>query len=241
MHEIDLNEVAKNYSSSQKIWQLEDKWHIYNYHKISQFLKQKYFQNYYQNKLILNAGSGGQNYDFPEDNMYHFDLVDINIKDKKNYSTGNIESLPYSNDLFDMILCVGEVINYSDAFKSITEFSRVLKTGGQLILEYESSKTLEFICKKEFNASSVITETFFQGRPERIWYYSENHINNILKEMGFEIIMIERFHILSILAYRITKSSNYSVKFAKLDKLARHIPWIKGCASNVIILARKVM
>lgn len=240
MQKIDLNEVAKKYHSRQQIWEPNDKWHLYNHEKIGQFLNQINLKDSLQNKLILNAGSGGQGYDLPENNMYHFDLVDVNIKDKKNYSIGNIESLPYANGFFDMVLCVGEVINYCDAFKSIHEFSRVLKMGGELILEYESSRTLELIFRKEFNTSSVITQTFFQGRPEMLWYYSENYINSILNEVGMEIVKIERFHILSILVYRITQSSNFSVKFATLDAIARNIPGIKGCASNVIICARKI-
>ncbi len=240
MDSLDTNEIAKKYQLRKDIWPLEDKWHRYNHYKISSFIRKNYPGPTSNDKLILNAGSGGQGYGFDESNMYHFDLVDTNIKEKKYFTVGNIESLPYKDQSFDVILCVGEVLNYTDAFRSILEFSRVVKVGGELVLEFESSKTLELLFKPEFNATSTIVDTFFQGKAEKIWYYSEDYILAVLQDFGFEIKKIERFHTLSILVQRLTNSPNFSVKFACLDYLVRYIPWLNGCASNVILKAQKI-
>ncbi len=239
MQEIDQNDVINNYSSDQEIWQNEDKWHQYNFSEIKKFLlptRDKYSNT---NTIILNAGSGGQNYGFNEVQMYHIDIVDAKIKEKVNYIVGDIQQLPYVADFFNLVLCVGEVINYCDAQKSISEFARVLKIGGEVIIEYESSRTLELIFKKEFNSSSVIINTFYRGKQEKIWYYSESYISNLLSTYGFEITRIDRFHLLSIFVYRITKSQNFAAKFSKLDSVIKLIPWINKCASNVILTAVK--
>lgn len=239
MQKIDLDEVAKKYNSRQTIWHDTDKWHIYNYNQIQNFIEQVEYDHLASEKKILNAGSAGQNYGLPEDKMYHIDLVGTNIAEKKYWAVGNIEKLPYDEMFFDLAICVGEVINYTDAAKAISEFSRVLKNGGEIILEYESSNTLELLLKPEFNASSVIVDTFFQGQSEKIWYFSDKYVERLLTEYGFEIINVHRFHILSILVYRLTQSSNFSVKFACLDKFSRYLPGVRNCASNVILRAKK--
>ncbi len=238
MSKIDPDEVARNYNNQDPIWQKEDKWHIYNFKKIQQYLEA--IKDDCHGKLILNAGSAGESYGFPEDKMIHFDLIDLKIKNKKLYLTGNIESLPFQNNYFDLIICVGEVINYCDAAKSINEFSRIMKIFGEVVIEFESSRSLELIFTKQFNASSIIRKTFYQGRQEKIWYYSEIYILNLLRAAGLEPNRTERFHMLSILVYRITKSPNFAAKFTWLDKIIHYIPFLNQCASNVIITAKKI-
>ena len=46
--------------------------------------------------------------------------------------------LPFAENSIDNILCVGSVLNYCDAIAAISEFNRVFKYNGHLILEYES-------------------------------------------------------------------------------------------------------
>lgn len=53
--------------------------------------------------------------------------------------------LPFAENSIDNILCVGSVLNYCDAIAAISEFNRVLKYNGHLILEYESSWGFEYI------------------------------------------------------------------------------------------------
>lgn len=239
MDRIDLNEVAKSYDLIQNIWPINDKWHTYNQQQIVNSLKHAGLLSIPNESKILNAGSGGSAYSMNESNMYHVDLAASKIINKKHCHVGNIESLPYDNCFFDVIICVGEVVNYCDAPKVILEFSRVLKKDGILILEYESTNTLELIFRKEFNCPRLLWETFYQGHPEWIWYYSDDYIINLLSIYSFNVLNNYQFHILSILVYRFTHNPNFSYYFSFFDPICRLLPWIRRYGSNTIILARK--
>ena len=60
----------------------------------------------------------------------------------------------------DFILCVGSVINYTDALCTIQEFSRILNSGGYLILEFENSYSFEYFLTNSFKKKANIVNTF---------------------------------------------------------------------------------
>ena len=161
MDSLDASAIASKYNSLNKIWDEEDKWHSWTFKRINQYISKvrKQYSNHYS-LIILNAGSGGNSYGFDGETMFHIDIAEEKISTQKNYHVGTIELLPYADKYFDLIICVGSVINYCDPVKVISEFKRVLKTRGELIIEFENSNTLELIGKKTFNAKSVLTETF---------------------------------------------------------------------------------
>lgn len=239
MDKINLDEVAKSYDLIQEIWPINDKWHTYNHQQIVKSLTRSGIYSLSRDSKILNAGSGGESYFLSEDSLYHVDIAASKIIGKKHFYVGSIEKLPFEDCFFDAVICVGEVINYCDADKVIAEFSRVLRAGGLLILEYESTNTLELIFRKEFNSPRQLWKTFYQGHPEWIWYYSDEYLMKTISSNGFAITKNYQFHILSIFIYRLTQNSNFSSYFAIFDILFRLIPWIRQYGSNTIISARK--
>ncbi|UAY53231.1 class I SAM-dependent methyltransferase [Ferruginibacter albus] len=239
MDSINQDEVAKKYNSIDLIWDENDKWHWYTHEVISKFITINIQNLNAENLNILNAGSAGNNYNIPDDHMFHIDIAEDKIFNIKNAIIASIENIPLGNEFFDMIICVGSVLNYCDPIKAIQEFGRVIKYDGRLIIEFENSYTLELIGKKGFNKKAVLTDTFYNHKPEKLWFFSENFIREILEENGFAILSFKRFHMLSPLIYRITKNEKFSSWFSIFDSFISYLPSVKKFSSNVILLVQK--
>jgi ubiquinone/menaquinone biosynthesis C-methylase UbiE len=233
-------EISDQYNNLSQIWQESDKWHCVTHKMIQQFIQKETNKINLSQAKILNAGSAGNNYCLSDQNVIHIDLAEKKLKNCKNAIVGSIENIPNYNNSFDIIVCVGSVINYCDPVKVLQEFSRTLKPGGTLILEFENSHTLELILKTGFNKKAVLTDTFYNHKSERIWYFSETFIKEILSEMHFKITSIKRCHILSPLIYRFIKNESLSSFFSKFDPLSRIIPGLNKFSSNTILIAHKI-
>lgn len=238
---IEANNIIKKYNNLETIWNVNDRWHNYTFKMISKFIKSTIGKCInLKNIKILNAGSAGYSYDLPENNIIHIDIADKKINHLENSILASIENIPFPNETFDAIICVGSVINYCDPIVVVQEFSRVLKKKGKLILEFENSNTLELFGSNKFNRKAVLVETFYAGK-ETIWYFSEKFIEEIFFENGFVITLKNRWHIVSPLIYRLTKNGNFSTFFSKLDSILKFIPFFKNVSSNTIILAEKII
>ena len=89
---------------------------------------------------MLNAGSLGVTFTFRGD-LYLLDASLDTMKGFRNAYVGSVERMPFQDGLFDAVICVDSVLDYSDAGRVIKEISRVLKKGGRFILEYERSQS----------------------------------------------------------------------------------------------------
>lgn len=233
---LNLDEVIEHYKSTDSIWPQTDRWHYYTYQAIDIFIKKQVKKQKLSHVAkVINLGSGGNPYCFNDGNMLHVDITDVKIKNKPHFLVSNIEELKEVNSSYDIGLCVGSVINYTDALLTIRELSRVVKRGGLIFLEFEKSDSFEFIGAGVFCKKASIVDTFYQGRDEKIWVYSEKYICNLLHMHDFKIIKKQRFHILTPLIYRFTKDSQKAAKFCRTDKLFHWLP----LSSNAILIAQK--
>lgn len=225
-----MNQAVNN------IWPQSDRWHFYAYTTMYKYIESEYqrIKKDYSILYILNAGSGGNNYCLPDTNMMHIDIDENSLLNVKNKIISNIERMPLANNTFDLILCVGSVINYCDPLAVFSEFSRLLKSKGHLILEFESSKSLELLFNSDYNKNITLRKTFYRGEEVTIWYFSESYINRISKEYGFKRKRTKRFHIISSLMLKVFKNPKLASFFSTLDKISSTIPIIKNNCSNVI-------
>jgi SAM-dependent methyltransferase len=184
--------------------------------------------------IILNAGSGGKIYHQPG-TYYDCDLVDKFLIHSEHPIHANIESLPCADGFFDIVICVGSVLNYVDAALAIREFSRVLKKDGMLILEFERSDSAEFLFTPYHHQNAFKYSCQYNGETHRLWMYSEKYISNIVKG-SFSLLKLSRFQVISALAFRLTKSKNAGV-LSSIDKLTQSISY--SLAHNAILLCRK--
>lgn len=241
MTKIDPQSIKNRYNTVSNIWDASDKWHSRVFKLINNFLsKVEKLIQLNADAVILNAGSAGNGYCFQQyKNHIHIDIAYRTLKENVLSIVANIELLPIRHNKSDLVVCVGSVLNYCDPMKVIEEFSKTLKTEGYIILEFENSRTLELIGKRNYNAAATIIETFYKGEKETIWYFSEDYIVNILKLYGFSIELVLRYHIISPLIYRLTGLPNFSSYFAYLDPLFTYVPIMRTLSSNVLLLAKK--
>ncbi|WP_321469596.1 methyltransferase domain-containing protein [Halarcobacter sp.] len=238
---IEDEEIKKIYNSIDTIWSKEDSWHFYTFNRIQQFIKKEFHNlNLGYDFSLLNAGSAGNDYGISCKKHIHMDLIEKKIIDKEDYLIGSINDIPLENQELDFILCVGSVINYTDALQSIQEFSRVLKKDGYLILEFENSYSLEYFLTENFKKTANIVTTFYKNKEEKVWIYSYKFLEDSLKLNNFKILKSKKFHILSSLIYRFSKNEKFSTKFSFFDSFLSRIPLVKDYSSNVILLCKKV-
>lgn len=234
MEEFDANEIKAFYERVDTVWPKNDKWHNLNQKEIKKFI----YRVPLQNCKILNAGSGGNNYDLNVD-MYHVDVAESKIKNYKNHIVSSIENMPFDDNSFDIVICVGSVLNYCDALKAINEMARVLSKNGLLILEFENSYSFEFKNTKAYKANAAVVTTNYFNTPHRMWVYSLDYVCRLLRENNLVPSNIYPFHILSSFAYFHNKNENKAAKYALFDKIFRHIPIIQKHSGNVILLGKK--
>ena len=232
--------ALRRYGTVEKIWQDDDSWNIHIHRAICSFVN---WASAHIRGLahcrILNIGSAGEDYGVLPQNQTHLDIVDRLIKTKPRYVVADAEHLPFQDGTFQVALCVGSVLNYCSALEVITEIDRVLSAGGALILDFESSTSLEYVGRAEYNKDVAIVNTFFQDSPERIWVYSLKYILRLLKDKGFCIDRIKRVHILSALLLRLGFDGRRAARWGTIDPCASLVPWINKHGSNVILLCRK--
>lgn len=234
MSQLSQKEIEDFYRQVNNVWPDNDKWH-----DISQLEIQKYIHRFcFTNCTILNAGSGGNNYGLTNE-MIHVDIAENKIKNTKKYYVCSIENMPFQNESFDVIICVGSVLNYCDAVKAINEMSRVLKPGGILILEFENSYSFEFMKTAAYKTNASIITTNYFNKPHKMWVYSPNYISKILSKEKMIVKDVRTFHILSSLSYYYNRNENKAAKYASLDKIFRHIPIIRKHSGNIILFAKK--
>jgi ubiquinone/menaquinone biosynthesis C-methylase UbiE len=79
------------------------------------------------------------------ENHLYTDLIVGSLRNVPLAVVSDAEQLPFPVNTFGIAICVGSVINYCSAASAISEFVRVLKSGGLLVLEFETSDSFEFL------------------------------------------------------------------------------------------------
>ena len=232
---LDLEAVKKFYRGQKKVWPDNNEYYAHSRKEICRFINDNKFRN---NDVILNLGSGGNDYDL-KNIMHHVDIVDTHISKFPLYTVAGIENLPFSDSKFINIICVGSVLNYSNAMESISEISRVAKIGCNFIVEFECSSGFEYLMKPYFCQDATIATLEYCNESHIEWLYSENYIMKILKENSFSVNKKHRFHYISSLLCGFIKNENLSGRAAKLDAAIRHIPILKKFAGNIILYCQK--
>lgn len=236
--EMQLTKIANKYND-REIWSTSDKWHTYTHNIIDSYVNEAFnklsLNNY---SIVLNAGSGGNNYGINSMKMIHVDIAKEKIKKYPNYILASVEKIPIRNNSVDACVCVGSVINYCNLERALSEIHRVLKKNSTLILEFEKTNSFDLLATKNFKKERALVTTFYNGTKEKMWFYNEKTVINILSDY-YQIIDTKRFHLISPLVYRISKNETFSSHFSILDPLIRNLPILNKYSSNVILTCQK--
>ena len=235
---IDINRVRTLYNQMEDIWPASDRWYTYTHHQINKYIT-KFIRKYpiYNSSKVINIGSAGNEYGIPGDH-YHVDIAEERIKHCSRFYVGSAEKLPFTDNLFDIGLCVGSVINYCDALLVISEISRVLKPNALSVLDFEQSRSYQFI-GSSFNCNARIITSFNSGTDDRIWIFSERIIRSYCKMHGLKVMDVHYFHLLTPLIYLLCKDENKAANFTFADKVLHWIPYLRRISCNVILTVQK--
>ncbi len=236
MNFVDLEEVKKFYNETPEIWAKNDAWHQWSLKQIKAYIARTPFPLH---GVILNAGSGGNDYGIACKKMVHIDIAEKKLIGIPNAVVSSIESMPFGDSVFDGIVCVGSVINYCDAGAAIAEFARVLKPTAMLILEFENSAGFEYRKQAYYRSSATVVTVQFQGKAHTQWLYSVPYIKRLLNAYGFTVQSVFPYHILSSLALSLSQNESVSTSFAKIDPIFRHFRPLASHANNLIMKCYK--
>lgn len=229
--------IREFYSNQKEVWPKDEQWHIYTHTTISDFVKQHIEKKGREKWKILNCGSGGMTYGLSCD-MYHMDIVENKICHFPNWKVASAEEIPFLDEEFDLVICVGTVINYCDAESVIRELCRVLKKGGYLYLEFESSGSVEYIFSSAYFKKKGLVKSKYFGKEHIFWVYSFPYIKTLLKKKKMQITEVTYMHILSTFVYRLIPWENLAGRFSVWDKYLQNRP-VRRHAANIILEARK--
>ena len=236
MKKVDLETIRHFYNNVPSAWPDGDIWHV---HSREQILKHLHKCEFLFGSSIINAGSGGSDYFLNYDYMLHVDIAEEKIKHHDDFLVSTIENLPIESSSFDNAICVGSVLNYCDPVSSISELWRVLKPGGRLILEYESSWGYEYLGKREYKKDAIVTSIEYLDAQHNQWLFSPQYIKGILAAHHFELEKEYKFHIVDGIVSKLL-NERLSIAFSKtLDSVACKVPFVRNHANNIMYICRK--
>ena len=218
---METEKTKEIYSKLDIVWPQDNIWYTYLHNKIINYVQEKLISRLSAKDFYLNAGSGGSTYDLAG-TCYHVDIAENLIRELPNSFVASIEKMPFQNDFFDAIICVGSVINYCSAFESILEFSRIIKKDGILILEFERSQSAELWFSHNWSQQATLQNYNYLNNIHTLWLYSESYICSILKQAGFKVLDKKRIHSISAIINKITCNENFAGRFGHLDTFFSH-------------------
>lgn len=226
-----------NYSSSEP-WPENDNWHSCT-NKILCKKVQKFLDQYCnKHKLILNAGCGKTTYNTSAE-MIYMDIIKEYAENFSNYIVGSVENIPLEDCSIDCIVCVGSVVNYTDIQKAISEFSRILKENGIIILEFERSNSAEFLLTEKYGKTVFRQEYIYNNQNHFLWMYGEKFVEKLCDYYNLTCLHKYRFHIFSSLLYRLGIKESNAAKYCILDNILQPISY--PFSHNTILILEKTI
>ena len=215
-----------------------DPWHTWTAARVQHFTRRLYpAAESTRPSITINAGSGSKRLELDLERCVNIDFAENAVCHLPDAVVGSVEALPFRLSSIDAVICVGSVINYCDAIAVIQQFAAVLRNGGTLVLEFESSRSGELIRTSAFRQSAVVVTSFYGRREEVLWAYHPDYITRILNEHGFDLIRICPIHVLSPFVLFLSKSRGLASAAARLDAVASRIPGMSRWSSNFILSA----
>lgn len=232
----EISRIAvENYSRSEP-WPDDDVWHAHTYLSEKKIIESWLSEVATQEMTILNAGSGGMEYE-THGTIIHLDIIESYIKMHDNYIVGSVEKIDLPDESIDGIICVGSVLNYADAQRTISEFSRVLKPHGFFIIEFERSNSAEFLATRNHGKTLFSKDYHYNGQTHKLWLYNEHHIRETLKFYNLKVYQHKRIHTLSSLLNRFGIPEEKAAHFSRFDSMLQILSY--PFAHNVLLLGAK--
>lgn len=197
---------------------------------IDDFVINFIFKNIKKEDKILDAGAGPLRYIkyFKGYNLETCDFEDIFDKDSLNKHTFlcSLESIPKSENSYDVVINTQVLEHIEHPAKSINEFYRILKPGGKLFLT---------------------TNQMFpvHHAPYNFFFFTNFGLQSMFKEAGFEIVSIKPrggiFYLLAKMFDSIVAYIFYQMFFSHYKKTPKDLPRLKHPILYTIFLPIQVI
>lgn len=122
------------YGSTRSNWPEYDGWNDHKHRQTEQFILRTGSQLLQRCKQALDAGAGNSVYSWMPSTCVSLDRHKIQVVRKPNAVVGDIERLPFHDNAFDLVICIGSVLNYVSAAEALNEIARVTAPAGRLYL-----------------------------------------------------------------------------------------------------------
>ena len=199
----------------------EDEWHTYCAAETDRIIDHYLKIPSGHSEWLLNAGAGVYALGLSKWKEVSLDLFLPPIQSRSYPVCASVEQLPFKNESFGAVICVGEVLAYCDPATAISEFARVLATHGQLVCDFRSTKSCRYWLTPVFGRGAELIIDDYNGTPEKTWVYSPNYIETLLKKAGFMVVARLGTHTWSSIARRTGFSTQTSVR------IQRGIDWLQ--------------
>jgi SAM-dependent methyltransferase len=218
----------------------EDSWHRFTGAETQRQLDRFWQSEYRGDQVVLNAGSGDIDPGLKSALTINLDISITRVSMIPNAVVGSVEAIPLRDASIDAVVCVGSVINYCDVGATILEFARVLRPGGYLLLEFESSRSAELRSQDVFGRSVGVAETFYGDGPEIVWVYTPEFVGHLLEAARIPVFKRVPIHVLSPWILSLFGSIPGAAVVARLDPIARRLPIVTRWASNHLFIGKKL-
>jgi hypothetical protein len=229
--------VARLYGKANSNWPKGDAWNEHKHQETERFILRTGSKILQNAKHVLDAGAGNSSYEWMPATCISLDRHYRQISKKQKAVVGNVERMPFADYYFDLVVCIGSVLNYASAAETLNEFARITAAGGYIYLHFETSTSFEHLLSPVWGASVSLAKTTNASRADYVWVYSPKYILALLAGLQFKVIQSARFHTLSALCCRLGISQTKAYRLARLDRFVAPLGYF---ADDAVILAQKI-
>ena len=219
---------------------LMDPYHVHTHRELDAFVWKHTEQlRRHRTGRLLNVGSGGKTLGIVHPYHLQIDVAEKSLIGAPLALAADVQDLPFADNSFDFVLCVGCVVNYCDIVRATSELARVLKPGGKLILDWERAHCWEFLGTPTFSNDVHPVKTFYSGTTQYLWVYSDAYVRSALSASGMQVLDTHYFHLLSQAVLRFFDSPGLASKLCFLDPVLRCSSGLRSMAGHAIYLCSR--